>query len=222
MNIYEEIAAMAVRAKGYNREKELIGGTTIIGIIKNVNEEKMLVDVYLYQNGSTIRNVIIGTNTLGLNNQLKLLPSVNQKGVVIVSNQHPPILIATIPNGIDNYSNDVLEDGFVIGNNDTYIKKYSDEELSIKAGSTSVSLHENKLIYTTIEASKEYRKTKEEIQAYNLGDEILSTNTKLLMKASDLLDRLDTFFNLSYNGVRSYSEELDNLKKDINSFNSEE
>lgn len=224
MNIYEEIAMMTGRIRSYNKEKEIIASVSAVCIIKNVNEEKMLADVSLQQNGAIIRNAIIGMNVLGTQNQLKLFPSINQKGIVLISNQHPPVLIATIPNGIENFSDDTLKNGFILGDNNGCIKKYCDNNLTVKSDLSSLSIHDNKMVSISdfknisIEPCRKYRRNKDYIKNNNVENDILKTNDQLLMKASDLLDRLDTFFSLPYNGVRHCSEELENLEKDIDKY----
>ena len=126
----------------YNKRKTTPTAKTSICIISKVNEQRLTVDVTIPSTATQITNVTIATNLISDNGTgVLVLPSVGQKGLLMMSSQHPAILIATLPNqSSDNRKNTLLSDEVKIGGKDSFIKLAKNKSLSLKTTSSSLIL----------------------------------------------------------------------------------
>lgn len=144
MNMNNIRAEMNANLSFYNKYKMGVGSQTIIGSIVNVNEEKFSVDVFVPSTSSKINNVIIGIGALSESDTtISLLPTKGQKGVVLMSSQHPPILIATIPNKRTENRSSLLSGELLLGNKNAMIKIAKDNSSTIKSPNSIFTVKDN-------------------------------------------------------------------------------
>lgn len=118
--------------KFYNRKSRTNTLRTAIGIISKINESKFTVDVFMPITASQLTNVTIANNFISQSSvSLKMLPEVGQKVILLMSAQHPPLLIATIPNSApQDRDNKLLSGEFKLGTRDAFVKLSKDKTLS--------------------------------------------------------------------------------------------
>lgn len=161
MSIFDQMQHQIVRNVEYaNRFKNKLSLSSCICIITNVNAADFTVDVTIPSNNSKLFNVQIATNITGGDISLHMLPAKNQKGILLLSSQHSPMLIATIPNKKQGYNDSILEKEAFIGTQLSFLKIGNDESTLLKTPSSSISLSSesaNILAHQHILSSNNYR-----------------------------------------------------------------
>lgn len=118
---------------------------TLLGIIINVEEEKYTVDVYIPKSNTNIYNVQIGTNMVGDDVSIDILPSLNQKCIILMSSMHHPILIAVIPNQRQEVKSLLLSGEVKIGSPEAFMKLSKDNTIGFRTNSSSLNISGNEL-----------------------------------------------------------------------------
>lgn len=113
---------------------------TLLGIIIEVHEEKYSVDVYIPKSNTNMYNVQIGTSILGDGAGVDILPSLNQKCIILLSSMHHPILIATIPNQRQELKNLLLSGEAKIGSSEAFMKLSKDNTIGFRTGKSALSI----------------------------------------------------------------------------------
>lgn len=144
-------------ARFYNKGKTDPAAKTAICVISKVNEKRLTVDVMLPSTSSQLSNVTIATNLISENGTgLLILPTEGQKGVLLMSSQHPAILIATLPNAASaDRESTLLYDEFKLGSNDSFLKLAKDKSLAMKTLSSSSILNNDN--QSVIVSKKKFR-----------------------------------------------------------------
>lgn len=202
-NLRDTNIQMARNTNFYNKRKTQPTARTMICIISKVNEERLTVDAIMPSTSSQISNITIASNLINENGtSLTMLPSIGQKGVLLVSSQHSPILIATLPNPEpEKRRNTLLSDEFKLGSKDSFIKSSKNKSLSMKTLSSSSILSNNN--ESVIVASKSYKGYGVESQSSFNNEAGMGYSKEVFFKTSK-----DNFF-------RDKSQIIKNEKIDI-------
>lgn len=127
----------------YNKSKTQPFAKTVICVISKVNEKRLTVDVTIPSTSSQMTNITVATNLISDHGTgLVMLPTEGQKGVLLMSSQHPAILVATLPNSAsDDRDSTLLYGEFKLGSKDSFLKLAKDKSLSMKTLSSSSILN---------------------------------------------------------------------------------
>lgn len=161
MNTFDLMHKQIVENVRYaNRFKNTLRLTSCVCIITDVNAKNFTVDVTIPSNNSKLFNVQIATNITGGNVSMHMLPTKGQKGVVLLSTQHAPLLIATIANKKQGYNDSILENEAFVGTPLSFLKIGNDESALLKTPYSCISLSDDKinmLSKSHITSSSNYR-----------------------------------------------------------------
>jgi len=155
----------------FNRFKKDTNAATLICKVESINESKMTVNISIPSTSSLMKDVLIGTNIIGSDMSFKMFPTIKQIGVVLISSQHKPILIATIP---DSLTDETLLTGEArIGNDNVFLKLSKDHSLSLKALNSMLSMRDGEVKISTknelLEGDGFSRSYKENLNNVNMG-----------------------------------------------------
>lgn len=113
---------------------------TLLGVVIAVHEEKYAVDVYIPKSNTNMYNVQIGTSIVGEGAGVNILPSLNQKCIILLSTMHHPILIAIIPNQRQEFKNLLLSGEAKIGSSEAFMKLSKDNTIGFRTGESALSI----------------------------------------------------------------------------------
>lgn len=128
-----------------NRFRGMLSASSCVCIITNVNEKDATVDVTVPSMGSKLFGVQVATGIGEGSTSLKMLPSKNEKGIVLLSSQHAPMLIAVIPSKKQSRDSYILKNETIVGTSQSFLKTGNDNSVLLKTPATTVNLSENKL-----------------------------------------------------------------------------
>lgn len=158
-NLNDTNRFLAKNANFYNKRKTTPTAKTAICIISKVNEQRLTVDVVIPSTSSQITNVTIATNLISENGTgIVALPTVGQKGLLLMSSQHSAILIATLPNpSAENRQSTLLAGEFKLGSKDSFLKLAKNKSLSMKTmSSSSILNNDNESVIVANKSFKGY------------------------------------------------------------------
>lgn len=142
-NLNDTNRLLAKNVNFYNKRKTDPTARTAICIIAKVNESRFTVDVFIPSTASQISNVTIATGLVSESGTgLSILPTVGQKGMLLMSSQHSPVLITTLPNSLPENRNSTLLSGeYKLGSKDSFFKLSKDKSLSSRTLSSASILN---------------------------------------------------------------------------------
>lgn len=142
-NLNDTNRLIAKNTNFYNKRKINQTAKTAICIISKVNESRFTVDVFIPSTASQINDVTIASGLISESGTgLAMLPVAGQKGILLMSPQHSPMLITTIPNSKPENRNSTLLSGeYKLGSKDSFFKLSKDKSLSSRTLSSASILN---------------------------------------------------------------------------------
>lgn len=140
-NIVNERANIGRDIREMNRHQLDSTAYTVLATVREVNIKEYTCTVYVPSSSTTIHEVIIANACYSdTGTGLAMVPTIGQKCIVLLSQQHKPILVTTIPNQLRENDNKLLENEFKLGDSSSFIKKSSNGSFIIRnTGSVMVN-----------------------------------------------------------------------------------
>lgn len=135
--IAEERMNISSDISNINRHKVNAATYSVLATIREINLKEFTCTVFIPASSTLIAGVIIANspfsnNSVGLN----MIPSVGQKCIVLLGQQHNPILVSTIPNTLKENDGRLLNGEYKLGNESEFIKQNVAGDLLIKTSAT--------------------------------------------------------------------------------------